>query len=233
MLEEIFSVSEETVSLSYLMTGLVSALILGLFLSLVFILTHKKDGYSPSFAVTIVVLPAIIAIIIMMVGGNVARAFSLAGAFSLIRFRNTPEDTKDLAYIFLTMAIGLTCGLGLVLYAIIFTVVISLVWIVLSAVNFASPRHTALQLKITVPEDLNYQGLFDDIFAKYCRRSQLKRVKTRDFGALFEMIYIVEINDNVDQKEFIDELRTRNGNLNIALTINESDYRTYGWRESA
>lgn len=228
MLETILaSTTGDSLTLTNSLAVLCAALVLGLFISLVYIQTHKKQGYSAGFTVTLIMLPAIISIIILLIGNNVARAFSLAGAFSLIRFRSAPGEPKDIAYVLFTLAIGLSCGMGYISYAAVFALVLCSVMVLLHFTNFATPKSNAMQLKITVPENLNFQGLFDDILNQYTDSWSMKRVKTKDFGTLFEVVYSINLKESVNQKEFIDELRCRNGNLNIALTSIEFEDKIY------
>ncbi len=227
MLDSIFTVtaSGDTLTLPGVLLALGLSLVLGLVVSLVYIATHRAEGYSAGFTVTLIMLPAIISIIIMLIGNNVARAFSLAGAFSLIRFRSAPGDPKDIAYVFFSMAVGLACGMGYLLYGIIFVVVLCIVMVVLHFSHFARPQSSVMQLKIIIPEDLNYMGLFDDILERYTTSWSLKRVKTADFGTIFEIAYIINMRNPDEQKHFIDELRCRNGNLNVSLTLKEYEDR--------
>lgn len=219
MLDSMFASSViETFNLQSTLLVIGCALILGLLISQVYMGTHKKEGYIGSFVVTLIMLPVIIAMIILLVGNNVARAFSLAGAFSLIRFRSAPGDPKDIAYVFFTLAVGLACGMGFVGYAALFAIILCVVMIILSMTQYGMPQNTAMKLKIMVPEDMDYEGLFDDIFKQYTKEYKVLRVKTADFGALFEIIYYISMKDDVKQKEFIDHLRCRNGNLSITLT---------------
>ena len=192
-------------------------------ISLVYMRTTKKSGYSPSFTITLIMLPVIISIIILLVGNNVARAFSLAGAFSLIRFRSAPGEPKDIAYVFFTLAVGLCCGMGYIGYAVIFTMALCFVMLVLDTTKFAMPKTKAMKLKIIVPEDLNYEGVFDEVFKTYF----IETIRTRDFGALFELNYSIELLEGVNQKQLIDDLRCRNGNLNITLTLNAQSEKVY------
>jgi uncharacterized membrane protein YhiD involved in acid resistance len=128
-------------------------------------------------------------------------------------------EPKDIAYVFFTLAIGLTCGLGYVGYAFIFTLILCALMFMLNKLNFEKETPKLMKLKITIPEDLNYDNAFEDIFWKYTEKHELHRVKTRDFGALFELNYMIELKYDANQKMFIDELRCRNGNLNIVLTL--------------
>lgn len=224
MLETIFSSGVgETLTIEKTLLIIISALVLGFLISQGYIATHKKEGFSPSFTITLIMLPAIISIIILLIGDNIARAFSLAGAFSLIRFRSAPGDPKDIAYVFFTLAVGLACGMGYVGYAALFAIILCSVMMVLNTVNYARPKNSAMQLKITVPENLNYEGLFDDILNTYTNSWHTIRVKTSDFGTLFNLIYRIEFKTECSQKKFMDELRCRNGNLDIALTLVETE----------
>jgi hypothetical protein len=229
MLESLLtSSSGEILSFTTSLAILGSALVLGLFISLVYIHTHKKQGYSAGFTLTMIMLPAIISVIILLIGNNVARAFSLAGAFSLIRFRSAPGEPKDIAYVLFTLAIGLACGMGYIAYAAVFALILCSVMVILHYTNFGNPKASAMQLKISVPENLNFQGLFDDILNQYTDSWVMNRVKTKDFGTLFEVVYNINLKPAISQKDFLDELRCRNGNLNISLTSNQFEDKIYG-----
>lgn len=221
------SVLSDSLTLKDTLIVLISALVLGIVISLLYIVTHKKTGYTPSFAITLVMLPAIIGVIIMLIGNNVARAFSLAGAFTIIRFRSAPADPKDIAYVFFTLAAGLALGLGYVGYAVIFTAILAAALLILECVRFGIPKTEHFILKVTVPEDLNYQDLITDILKEYSTSYRLKKVKTVDFGALFETVYYVELKKGADQKEMIDKIRVRNGNLNVQLIFREYEDKLY------
>lgn len=196
-----------------------SAFFLGLLISFTYMKTFQRGEANGNFVITIVMVPAIIAIIILLVGSNVARAFSLAGAFSIIRFRSAPGDPKDITYIFFALAAGLACGVGLVGYAVLFVAVLCLFAALLSRLRFGVPRCAANLLKITVPEDLNYDGAFDDVLEQYSKNYALKKVRTTDLGSLYELVYHVTLKEDADKKEFLDLLRCKNGNLNITLLL--------------
>jgi len=228
MLESIFTPAvTESLSIGKILLSVGASLAIGFIISLIYIATHKKGGYAPSFPVTLIMLPSIIAIIILLIGDNVARAFSLAGAFSLIRFRSAAGDPKDIAYVFFTLAVGLACGAGYVAYAALFAIILGGVMLLLEKINFARPKTPGMLLKITIPENLNYQALFDDIFDRYTDTWQMKRVKTSDFGTLFNMFYQIQLKDEGSQKVFLDELRCRNGNLDISLTVDDFEEKVY------
>ena len=219
MLETIIaSTNGESFTLINALIVIGASILLGFVISLAYMYTHKKDGYAPGFTLTLIMLPVIISIIILLVGNNVARAFSLAGAFSIIRFRSAPGDPKDIAYVFFTLAVGLACGMGYIGYGLIVTIILCVVLIILDTIKFAMPKTKSMRLKVLVPEDLNYEGVFDEVLERYSSKWTMESVKTKDFGALFEVSYRVSLNEDVSQKKFIDELRCKNGNLNITLT---------------
>ncbi|HOU09214.1 MAG TPA: DUF4956 domain-containing protein [Clostridiales bacterium] len=213
----------DTLTIASMLGSLFAALGLGLFISAMYLVTHRGESYSSSFVITLIMLPAIISVIILLIGNNVARAFSLAGAFSLVRFRSAPGDPKDIAYVFFTLGVGLGCGLGYLAYSAVFAVVLCLMMLLLTKVRFARQKSDPMQLKITIPENMNYSGLFDDILNKSTEKWTLRKVKTSDFGTLFELVYSIRLRKDADQKSFLDELRCRNGNLNISLTLQEND----------
>lgn len=194
-----------------------AAVIIGLVIGITYMFACKKSGYNKEFIVGLVLLPAIVSVVIMLIGSNVARAFSMAGAFALVRFRSAPGNAKDIAVVFFAMASGLACGLGYITFAVIFTVVIILVLVALSITDFADKNTGKRQLRITIPENLNYTHAFDGIFDNFLSSKELTKVKTTNMGTMFELTYIIEMNKDINEKEFIDSLRVVNGNLNITL----------------
>ncbi len=198
---------------------IIASALLGLVLSGAYLLIKRKDGYAVDFPLTLIILPVIVAMIIMLVGNNTARAFSLAGIFALTRFRSEPKDTIDITYIFICVAIGLANGLGYIGYAVLFTIIIILILIALYFSKFGAPSLRIMNLKIVIPEDINYENLFDETIKLYCLEYRLKKVRTTDFGTMFELTYTIKMKKDADQKKFIDELRVKNGNLPITLTV--------------
>lgn len=194
-----------------------AAVIIGLVIGITYMFACKKSGYNKEFIVGLVLLPAIVSVVIMLIGSNVARAFSMAGAFALVRFRSAPGNAKDIAVVFFAMASGLACGLGYITFAVIFTVVIIIVLVALSITDFADKNAGKRQLRITIPENLNYTHAFDGIFDNFLSSKELTKVKTTNMGTMFELTYIIEMNKDINEKEFIDSLRVVNGNLNITL----------------
>ncbi|MBQ7828168.1 MAG: DUF4956 domain-containing protein [Clostridia bacterium] len=194
-----------------------TAIACGLVMSLVYLFTYRKENYSKGLSITMILLPAIVATIIMMVASDWGAALGVAGAFSIIRFRSTQGNPKDLAYIFSSLAIGLSCGQGYVLLALIFTGILAVVLLILHFIGYASPRTPKMQLKVTIPESLNYKGVFDEVMEKYTRNYKLVKVKSTNFGTMFDLTFVVEFVKDVDEKAFLDDLRMLNGNLNIML----------------
>lgn len=225
MFESIFTTTtENAIGISESMLGVAVAVVIGLVIAFVYTLISKKDGYNKSFIVGLALLPAIVAAVILLVGSNVARAFSMAGAFALVRFRSAPGSAKDISIVFFSMASGLACGLGFVTFAVCFTVLILVVLVIISVTGFGGSSEYKKQLRITIPENLNYMTVFDDVFEKYLSENVLRKVKTTNMGTMFELTYECRMKDDNTQKQFIDELRERNGNLNITMgTVPNSD----------
>jgi len=167
-------------------------------------------------------MPSLVAIVIILIGGNLARAFTTAGIFTLIRFRSVPGDSKDLTYIFLTTAIGLSLGLGYLTLAAIITLIICVAILIINLPTSGSARHKGKKLRITIPEDMNFEGAFDEVFAKFTSRYELNRIKTTNMGTMLELHYDIILKKDISEKEFIDELRIRNGNLTIQLGVAET-----------
>jgi hypothetical protein len=210
-----------TIPLIHAILTIVVSFVLGGIISVTYMKTSDKRSYAQNFAITLVLVPTVIAIIILLIGSNVARAFSLAGAFSIIRFRSAPGDPKDIGYVLFSMAAGLACGVMFYGYAVLFTIVLCVLMIVLHVTKFGEKTSSEKLLKITIPEDLDYEGAFDDLFQKYTKGYTLLKVKTMDLGSLYQLEYMVNIEHTQSQKEFLDALRCRNGNLNILLSMCE------------
>ena len=196
---------------------MLSALILGGAIAFTYRKTQDEAVYQSSLAFTLIMLPMILSVIILFVGSNIARAFSMAGTLSIIRFRSAPGDAKDIGFIFFAVAAGLACGVGLYAYGALFVLVLCLALIILEKANLFSTRSIQKTLKITIPEDLNYSSAFEDILNAYTKKYTLTKIKTTDLGSLFELVYRVSVTDGIDEQQFLNELRTRNGNLTIML----------------
>ncbi len=203
-----------------------SALAIGFGISLLYIFTHKKEGFAQSYALTVIMLAPIVAILLMLINST-AGGLALAGVFTLCRFRSIPADPKDVSYVFMSMASGVICGKGYIAIAVIFFVMMAVVMLALHFTDYAAPKASDMTLKISVPENLNYEGLFDAVLNKYTSSWKLRRVKTTNFGSMFDCIYSIQLPDNVEQKKFLDELRTLNGNMTITLTLFRYEDKIY------
>ena len=191
------------------------SLLLGLVVAKVY---QFKTVYSKSFVMSLALLPTLIAIVIFLVNGSLGAGVAVMGAFSLIRFRSAPGGAKELVSIFLVMTIGIAIGMGYLVFATVFTLIMSLAMLLLEVVNFGQMKHSMRQLTIVIPESLDYESIFDDIFNKAANHVELANVKTSDMGSLFKIKYILQLNGRMTEKELIDALRTRNGNLEIAIS---------------
>ena len=190
-----------------------SALALGLLAAFVF---TRREHHSGAYAQTLALLPPVVALVIMMVNGNIGAGLAVAGTFALVRFRSAPGTAKEITAIFFTVAIGLACGMGYVGVAALFFVVMGAFVLLLSLLRMGEVSSSYRHLKITIPETLEYDGLFDDLFAKYTTRHELEKVKTTNMGTLYELSYDIYLKDGEVKKEFIDAIRCRNGNLNVS-----------------
>lgn len=199
---------------------IVVALIIGAFITWVY---TYKSRYTASFAITLAMLPAVVCIVIMMVNGNVGAGVAVAGAFSLVRFRSVPGTAKEIGTIFLAMAAGLIAGMGYLAFAVLFALIIGMVMLVLNISGLGTHKRATCDrtLRITIPEDLNYDSAFDDLFEKYLIGCEIVSVKTTNMGSLYKLTYHITLKDLAMEKSFIDELRCRNGNLEIAIMQQE------------
>ncbi|MBO9128810.1 DUF4956 domain-containing protein [Bacillus sp. 165] len=218
--------ADTTMTFGSAVATIVVSILLGIIISLTYMKTNPI-GYSQNFTLTMVILPVIVAIIILLIGSNIARAFSLAGAFSIIRFRSAPGDPKDIAYVLFTMAAGLACGVGAFGYAVLFTVILCALMYGLNKFNFGARKSQQKQLKVTIPESLGYEEAFAEVFSQFGVEYELKRVRTTELGSLYELVYSVTFGSSTNQKELLDAIRTRNGNLDISLTMVPSSKGDY------
>lgn len=219
--EELSLTSGLSISLGKVLVCIVVAILLGFTISgAYFIITPRRDR-SASFVLSLVILPTIVAVVIILIGGNLARAFSMAGIFTIVRFRSVPGDSKDISFVFLTMAAGLAVGLGYLTLSAVVIVVVGAVIVLVNKSGFGIGKQQEKRLRITIPEDMNYQGVFDEIFTQYTTQVKLQRVKTSNMGTLFELSYDIVLKSEQNEKEMIDALRCRNGNLGISLGVKE------------
>ncbi|MDR0554456.1 MAG: DUF4956 domain-containing protein [Treponema sp.] len=176
-----------------------------------------RNRYNKNFVVTLALLPAIVQIVIMLVNRNIGAGIAVAGAFSLVRFRSIPGNARDIGSVFFSMSMGFITGMGYLFYGLLFLVIIGAASVILLSCRFGEGKGGQRYLKITIPENLDYDGLFDDIFTGYAAGVELEKVRTTDMGSLYELTYRVTLKKASDSKKFIDELRCRNGNLPISL----------------
>lgn len=226
MLNDIFqgifdSQSVNVISVFDFLLCLVVALGIGLLLAGVY---TYRNRYTKSFLVTLAMLPAVVCVVIMMVNGNVGTGVAVAGTFSLVRFRSVPGTAKEIGAIFLAMCTGLIAGMGYLGFAVLFAVILSVITVLYNRFDFGSQRKGALYkvLHIVIPEDLDYTGVFDEILEEYTSSHELEQVKTANMGSLFKLTYHITLKNAESEKEMIDKLRCRNGNLEISVSRRET-----------
>lgn len=209
------TVTNMTLSFGDILLSIGIALLMGILISLIYKATNDQADID-NFTTVLAVLPVLMCAIILLIGNNVAGAFSLAGIFSVVRFRSAVGNTKDIIYIMFGVGVGLACGIQSYSFAVLFTIVICIVLVCISKV-LQKNGVQKLQLRILVPEDFSSEHLFDDLLDKYTKKYSIQKIRTRDLGSVYELSYYVEIPDQVNRKEFMDLLRCRNGNLNVSL----------------
>lgn len=216
MLNSILGI-EITLSSFLICTGV--SLLLGIGIALV---AGYRSRSTQSLAVTLAILPAVVQAVIMLVNGSIGAGIAVAGAFSLVRFRSAPGTAREIAAIFLAMAIGLATGMGYVGLAALLFLILAGAMLALTVLRFGQKEDAGRILKITIPEDLDYDGLFDDLFERYTTAHTLEKVKTTNMGTLYELRYRITLRQEPVPKVFLDELRCRNGNLNITCCREET-----------
>lgn len=192
-----------------------AALVLGMIVSLTHMICVRTNK---NFVVTLSVLPLLVTVVILLVNGNLGTSVAILGAFSLIRFRSIPGNSRELMYVFFAMVIGLAVGTGYIAFAGIFTIICVLATIILTKLNFGAIADKNKVLTILVPEDLDYTDMFNEEFKKYLSHVELVKTRTTNMGSLFELTYQVTLKGGINEKEFIDKLRVKNGNLKISLS---------------
>ncbi len=197
------------------------SLVLGLIMAIAYMI---KNEHSNSFIVTLALLPAVVCVVIMMVNGNIGAGVAVAGAFSLVRFRSAPGSAKEIVAIFLAMGTGLISGMGYLGFAALFTLIMCAMFVIYNLLSggYAVKMSANKSITVTIPEDLDYTGAFDDIFALYTKKTELIRVKTTNMGSMFRLTYNITLRDASKEKEMIDRLRERNGNLEIMVSKQEN-----------
>lgn len=209
------------ISVTDFMLCLGLSLVLGLIMAVSYM---YRTRYTKSFVVTLALLPAVVCVVIMMVNGNVGTGVAVAGAFSLVRFRSVPGTAKEICALFLGMGAGLISGMGYLGFAVLFTLIMCGMFLLYDSLEFGAGNKKNLYktLNVTIPEDLDYTGVFDDIFTEYTIEHNLSRVKTTNMGSLFRLTYDITLKDAAGEKEMIDKIRCRNGNLEITVSGQET-----------
>ncbi len=226
MLENLFKGLFDTdltavISVTDFLLCLGASLVIGILMAFAYM---YRTRYTKSFVVTLALLPAVVCVVIMMVNGNVGTGVAVAGAFSLVRFRSVPGTAKEICTLFLAMGAGLIAGMGYLGFALLFTAVMCVMFVLYNRLDFGTKKNAATfkTFTITIPEDLDYSGIFDDIFAEFTTSHDLVRVKSTNMGSMFKLTYNVMLRDVTREKEMIDKIRCRNGNLEIAVSKQET-----------
>lgn len=215
MFTSLLDSASNTLSVADAFICLIISLVLGLVISFSYM---SNKNYSKNFVITLVIMPALVQIVIMLVNGNLGTGVAVMGAFSLVRFRSVPGSSKEISFIFFAMAVGIATGVGYITFAVIMTITICLVFLLLCKTPFGEVNANNRKLKITIPENLDYSHIFDDLFEKYTKSVFLEKVKTTNLGSMLELQYNLVIKNPNEEKDFIDDLRCRNGNLTISLS---------------
>ncbi len=226
MLENLFKGLFDTdltavISVADFLLCLGASLVIGILMAFAYM---YRTRYTKSFVVTLALLPAVVCVVIMMVNGNVGTGVAVAGAFSLVRFRSVPGTAKEICTLFLAMGAGLIAGMGYLGFALLFTAVMCVMFVLYNRLDFGTKKNAATfkTFTITIPEDLDYSGIFDDIFSEFTTSHDLVRVKSTNMGSMFKLTYNVMLRDVTREKEMIDKIRCRNGNLEIAVSKQET-----------
>ena len=226
MLENLFKGLFDTdltavISVTDFLLCLGASLVIGILMAFAYM---YRTRYTKSFVMTLALLPAVVCVVIMMVNGNVGTGVAVAGAFSLVRFRSVPGTAKEICTLFLAMGAGLIAGMGYLGFALLFTAVMCIMFVLYNRLDFGTKKNSQIfkTFTITIPEDLDYSGIFDDIFSEFTTSHDLVRVKSTNMGSMFKLTYNVMLRDVTREKEMIDKIRCRNGNLEIAVSKQET-----------
>lgn len=215
MLSSLFSGDTSTLEWRSLLICIAASLLLGILVAAIHMI---RNVYTKNFVITLAVLPILVQSVIMLINGNLGTGVAILGAFSLIRFRSVPGGSREITSVFWSMGIGLATGMGYVGYVVIFSIIVALFLTLLYTVPFGDRQATSeRELKVTIPEDLDYPQLFDDLFEKYTHSAKLTSVRTTTMGSLYELRYQLLLKDQAQEKQIIDEVRVRNGNLPVVL----------------
>ena len=226
-METVLSLVESTVTSSFaagqaLIYSLTAAL-LGLVISYTYMKTGKT---SKNFARTLIILPVLVCLVMMVVNGNFGTSLAVVGAFSLVRFRSLQGSSRDIGFIFFTMTIGIVCSIGELPLALAATLIVCCIHFVLNSVGYGENKRNEKELRVTIPENLDYSDIFDDIFEKFTEYHRQMAVKTTNMGSMYEITYRIKLGNEKEEKKFLDEIRMRNGNLTVVCgrcDLNEAE----------
>lgn len=212
MFGSIIDLTSSDLTLKLIVLCTMTSILAGFAISYIYMYTGK---YTKNFSIALVILPVLIQVVIMLVNGNLGTSVAVLGAFSLVRFRSVPGSSKEICSIFFAMAIGLATGMGYLTFALLATVIVGLIFVILYKTSFGEVKQDEKELRITIPENLDYTEIFDDLFETYTTEYALDKVKTTNLGSMYELHYHIILKDQTKEKNFIDDLRCRNGNLTI------------------
>ncbi|MDA3731164.1 DUF4956 domain-containing protein [Niameybacter massiliensis] len=212
MFGSIIDLTSSDLTLKLIVLCTMTSILAGFAISYIYMYTGK---YTKNFSIALVILPVLIQVVIMLVNGNLGTSVAVLGAFSLVRFRSVPGSSKEICSIFFAMAIGLATGMGYLTFALLATVIVGLIFVILYKTSFGEVKQDEKELRITIPENLDYTEIFDDLFETYTSEYTLDKVKTTNLGSMYELHYHIILKDQTKEKNFIDDLRCRNGNLTI------------------
>ena len=198
----------------------VVSVVLGVLIAVIYM---QQGNYSKNFVVTLAMMPVLVQVVIMLVNGNVGTSVAVLGTFGLVRFRSVPGTSREIANIFFAMAVGLATGMGYITFAVAMVVVVGGMFLILGKTSFGERKYDEKDLRITIAEDLDYTDIFEDIFAEYTSKSSLEQVKTTNLGSMYELKYHITLKDAKKEKEMIDQLRCRNGNLTVSCGFEAVD----------
>lgn len=219
------SIFESTTTSSIELSSLLICSIVSIILGFVIAITHKYTSkYSKNFLITVTLLPILVQAVMMMVNGNLGTSIAIMGAFGLVRFRSIPGTSREILIVFFAMAVGLATGMGQIWFGVILTIMGCFMILLLNGISLFDKNEKEKELKILIPENLDYSEVFDDIFEEYTKSVSLEKSKTTNMGSMFELTYKIVLEKNVKEKDFLDQLRTRNSNLKISLSRETDGY---------
>ncbi|GAJ97482.1 DUF4956 domain-containing protein [Geomicrobium sp. JCM 19055] len=198
--------------------------VLSMIITFLYQKTHKGSRYAQSFIHTIVIMSIVVSVIMIVIGNNIAVAFGLVGAFSIIRFRSAMNDPKDIAFIFFGMATGIASGLGFYLLAVLFTITLSIIIYFLYVIDYGGGQSVQKRMRITIPENMHYENVFDETFNTYLHDHKLMTVETTNLGTMYQLTYMITPKDGTSDKDIIDSIRQLNANLKVSIGMANPDY---------